>query len=140
MLQSAYQQAGQPPRGFGGLDMTCVVQQRTNHDPGFKACKRGSNTEVRTFPKTDVSVAAWPVKPKCVWVVEVRRVAVGRSPQQHEARSPAQALVAERRVVQHVTIVAPERWFIAQHLLQKCVEQFGVIPQVLLNFRPGRED
>src|SRR3954471_24024603 len=140
MFQSAYKQAGEPPPGLGGLDMTCFVQQRTDDDPGLKARERGPDTEVRTFAKTDVSLAAWPVKSKCVGVVEVRRVSVGRSPQEHEARSPAQTLTAQRCVVEHVAIVTPERRFVAQHLVQEGVLQFGVIPHLLLNFGAGRED
>src|ERR1041384_7270003 len=112
MLESTDEQAGQPSSDIGGLDVRRALQESTDHDRGLEAGKCCPDAEVCALTETDVSPAARAVQPEFACVRKMRRVAIRSTPQQEKARSSGQVDARQRGVIEHVPIMAAERWLV----------------------------
>ena len=90
--------------------------------------------------KGDVTLPAGTVQSELVGIVEVRRIPIGRAPQQDQPRTRFEVHTTQRRVTYDVAVVPPKRRFVAQYLLKKCAEQFRLVAHLLLNIETSRQN
>ena len=70
--------------------MRRAVEELADDDLRLQTSERCTDTEVRALAKGDVALAARAIQPKVVGVIEMGRIPVGRTPQQHKAGACAE--------------------------------------------------
>ena len=139
-FKAPYKEAGQPAPSVSGFDFRSVFKEPTDHDLGFQPGERGSDAEVRSLAEGDVTLPVAAVQSELVGIVEVRWIPIRRSPQQQQARTRFKVYTAQCGVAYDVTVMAPERRFVAQYLLKECAEQFRLVAHLLLNIGASRQN
>jgi hypothetical protein len=84
--------------------------------------------------------ASGPIETELIRCVELGRIAVRRAPQQQQAGTGRQVRTGEGGIGDNVPIVAAERRFVPQHLLDERPEQVRVFAQLPLNVGQRRHD